>query len=169
MIGKDVRIHELTQLPEDIIIGNHVAIDMGVYISTHTMIGDYVHIAQHVCVIGGKHGQFIMRDFSNIGAGSKIVVVSDDFTTGMVNPIVPIEYRNLIGKITVMDRFTVIGVNSVVMPNVNMHEGSVLGANSLLMEDAEPWTIYVGSPARPIKKRSKDWILKSYKQLGYDL
>ena len=61
-------------------IGNNVSIDMGVYISTQIKIGDYVHIAQHVCIIGGKWALLEMADFTNIGAGSKIVVMSDDFT-----------------------------------------------------------------------------------------
>jgi acetyltransferase-like isoleucine patch superfamily enzyme len=49
-----------------------------------------------------------------------------------------------------------------------MAEGSVLGANSLLKESTEPWTIYVGSPARPIKIRDKESILKSARKLGYE-
>ena len=54
------------------------------------------------------------------------------------------------------------------MPNVTLAEGSILGANSLLTKDTEPWTIYVGSPAKPVKIRDKDKILQYAKELGYE-
>ena len=54
------------------------------------------------------------------------------------------------------------------MPGVTLAEGSILGANSLLTKNTEPWTIYVGSPAKPIKKRKKDIIIKNAKELGYE-
>jgi galactoside O-acetyltransferase len=43
-----------------------------------------------------------------------------------------------------------------------------LGANSLATKDLEPWTIYVGSPAKPVKMRDKDIVLKYAKELGYE-
>ena len=51
------------------------------------------------------------------------------------------------------------------MPNVTLAEGSILGANSLLTKNTEPWTIYVGSPAKPIKKRDSKIIYEYYKKL----
>ena len=53
------------------------------------------------------------------------------------------------------------------MPGVTLGEGAILGANSLATKDLEPWTIYVGSPARPVKARKKEVILQYAKQLGY--
>ena len=168
--GVDVMISDKSEIiqPSLVNIGNHVSIDSWVYISTQATIGDYVHIAPHASIIGGKFAKIRMDNFSNISSGVKIIVVSDDFTKGMLNPIVPLKHRNLIGGTTWLRRFTAIGVNSVVMPNVDMAEGSVLGANSLLMENTEPWGIYVGSPARKIGIRDKTSILQSAKELGYE-
>jgi len=168
--GFDVRISDSASIsrPDMVVIRNHVAIDMGVYISTQADIGSYVHIAPYVCIIGGADAQLIMEDFTNIGAGSKLVVRGDDFIKGMINPIVPIEYRVLIGEKIHMHRFSLIGVNSVVLQNVEMAEGSVLGANSLLTRSTEPWTIYVGSPAKAIKMRDSKLILQACKALGYE-
>ena len=168
--GVDVRISKSAEIskPNLVTIGNHVSIDMGVYISTRTYIGDYVHIAPYVCIIGGEDAKLVMEDFTNIGAGSKLVVRGDDFTRGMINPIVPIEYRFLVGEKIHMHRFSLIGVNSVVLQDVEMAEGSVLGANSILTKSTEPWTIYVGSPAKPLKMRDSRSILEAYKKLGYE-
>ena len=41
-----------------------------------------------------------------------------------------------------------------------MAEGSVLGAGSLLTRDAEPWTIYVGTPAKAVKKRDSKKMIE---------
>ena len=168
--GEDVRIHPTAEItrPDWVTIGNHVAIDMGVYISTMAHIGDYVHIAPHVCVIGGVGAVLFMENFTNISAGTKIVVISDDFKEGMINPIVPVKYRKLIGQRFVMHKYSLIGVNCTVLPNVTMAEGSVLGAHSMLNKDTEPWTIYAGSPAKPIGKRDKTGIIQSAKLLGYE-
>jgi len=169
-VMSDVRISEAAVInhPDRVRIGKHVSIDMGVYISTAAKIGDYVHIAPHVCIIGGKSALLSMADFTNIAAGSVLVVVGDDFTDGMLNPIVPVKYRRLIGGVITMERFCAISVNCTVLPNVHMAEGSVLGANSLLIKSTEPWGIYVGSPAKRIGTRKKEWIIKSAKELGYE-
>ncbi len=154
--------------PESIEVGNHVAIDMGVYLSTSATIGDYVHIAPYTCIIGGPDSMLIMDHFSGISAGSKILCGSDDFTKGMMNPQVPIKYRSpKISKVH-FKAFSCIGVNCVVMPGVTLAEGSVVGSNSVLTKDTEPWTIYVGNPAKPVKIRDKKFIIKYAKELGYE-
>jgi acetyltransferase-like isoleucine patch superfamily enzyme len=167
----DVRIDETARIvhPELLRPGNHISIDVGVYVSTQLWMGDYIHIAPYACIIGGKEAMLSMQDFTNIAAGAKIIVRGDDFCEGMLNPIVPAEYRKLVGRIIIMERFSAIGANSVVLPNVHMAEGSVLAAGSVLTHSTEPWTIYVGSPARPVKARNKELILKAARELGYEV
>lgn len=53
------------------------------------------------------------------------------------------------------------------MPGVIIGEGSVIGPNSLITKNTNPWTVYVGNPARPIKIRNKKNILKFLKELNY--
>lgn len=166
-VGVDVYVDTTSRIknPDKISLGNHVAIDMGVYLSTSANIGDYVHIAPYVCVIGGADSLLEMQEFSGISAGSKILCGSDDFTNGMMNPQVPIEYRS--PKITTItfEKFSCVGVNCVVMPGITLAEGSVVGSNSVLTRDTEPWTIYVGNPARPVKIREKNQIIENAHKL----
>jgi len=169
--GNDVRIDDDAVFKsQDVEIENHVAIDKGVYCTTAAKIGNYVHIAPYVTIIGGLSAQIILGDFSGLASGSKLICGGDDFASGyLMNPNVPIQYRKpIIGKI-VLGKFCCVGVNSVVMPNVTMHEGSVLGANSVLTGDAEPWMIYVGSPARPVKTRDHKIAYQNAKDLGYEV
>jgi galactoside O-acetyltransferase len=67
-----------------------------------------------------------------------------------------------------MEKFSCLGTNVVVMPGVIISEGSVIGANSLVTKTTEPWTIYVGSPAKPIKLRNSKLSYEFAKELGYD-
>lgn len=168
-IGEDVRIDDLARItrPQLIELGNHIAIDMCVYISSAMKLGDYIHIAPHVSIIGGADALFVMENFTNVSTGTKIICASDDFTQGFLNPFIPIEYRHVINKPIIFRKYSGVGANSVVMPGVTMAEGSVLGANSVLTKNTEAWTVYVGSPARPIKMRDSKLILEGAKKLGY--
>jgi galactoside O-acetyltransferase len=171
-VGDDVFIHDtaIIKYPNDTSIGSHVAIDNGVTVTTKLQIGDYVHIAPYVCMIGGIESTIILDDFSFVAAGTKLVAGSEDYTgLGLVGPTIPRKYRDIKFTSIKFEKYSGCGVNCSIMPGVTLAEGSILGANSLLTRDTEPWTIYVGSPAKPIKIRRKDVILNHVKQLGYGI
>lgn len=44
---------------------------------------------------------------------------------------------------------------SFVGPGVTIQQGAVLGARGVAMRDLEPWTIYAGNPAKPIRSRTR--------------
>ncbi len=46
-----------------------------------------------------------------------------------------------------------IGINVVVMPGTTIGKGAVIGANSVVTRDVEPYSVVAGAPARLIKKR----------------
>jgi galactoside O-acetyltransferase len=166
-IGIDVRVseHSIISRPELVEIGDHVSIDMWTYISTQAKLGSYIHIAPSVSIIGGSSGLIVMEDFTNIGSGSRIVCASDDFMQGLISPVVPIEHRTVVCEPVIFRRFATLGVNCVVLPGITLGEGSIVGAGSVVTRDTEPWTVYAGSPAKPIKKRDSKRILESAKIL----
>tara|TARA_B100000902_G_scaffold396007_1_gene455909 strand:- start:1930 stop:2460 length:531 start_codon:yes stop_codon:yes gene_type:complete len=168
-IGIDVRISDLAHIarPELVSIGSHIAIDMWTYISTQLILGDYIHIAPSVSIIGGAPALLKMGNFTNIGSGGRIVCATDDFSQGLISPVVPIEHRTVINKPIIFEDFSTLGVNCSVLPGVTLGEGCIIGANSVVIKDTEPWMIYAGAPARPIKKREKERILQSAAELGY--
>jgi len=170
--GIDVFLNDFVSItrPELVKIGNHVAIDFGFVCTTGLVIGDYVHISPHVSVIGGKKTSLNIEDFCFISTGSRMICGSELFHgDGLIGPIIPDEYRdNQILEPINLKRFSGVCANSVVMSGVVMSEGSILGANSFLKESTEPWTIYAGSPARPIKKRKREKIYYFAKEMGYE-
>lgn len=169
--GADVFISGNVEIrrPELVTVGNHVAIDSGFYCTTALEVGDYSHIGPYICIIGGAEGLFRMEHFTTISAGSRILCVSDEFLgQGLVSSTIPEGFQdNRLKGPVVLKMFSNVGANSVVFPGVTMAEGSVLGACSMLTKDTEPWTIYVGVPARPLKRRREDLMKEQAKQLGY--
>ena len=170
-IGDDVSIAPtaIFKRPHLVSIGSHVAIDHGVYVTTQIEIGNYTHISPYITVIGGEKSKLIIEDFVTIAAGSRIIAGSDKFLgDGFTSVTVPNEYRDTVTFSTIIiKKFAGIGTNVVIMPGITIAEGSVIGANSLVTKNTTPWTIYVGSPAKPIKIRPKEKMLEYAKKLGY--
>ncbi len=159
----------LIRRPHLVKIGHHTAIEHGVYITTQADIGDYVHISPYVTCIGGEKSKLIVEHFATIAVGTRIIAGSDKFLgEGFTSVTVPEIYRDEVIFSTVkISRFAGIGTNVVIMPGVTIAEGSVVGACSLVTKDTEPWTIYYGIPAKPIKMRKKDKMVKFARELGY--
>lgn len=47
-----------------------------------------------------------------------------------------------------------IGYGAMIMSGVNVANGCVIGANAVVTEDTEPYSVYVGVPARKINERT---------------
>jgi acetyltransferase-like isoleucine patch superfamily enzyme len=171
--GEDVYISPNVEIrrPHLVNVGNHIAIDSGFYITTQAELGNYIHIAPYVTVIGGVTGVLKMANFTNISVGGKIICGSDEFLgEGLITaPGIPDVYRdNLRIAPVVFEDFANVGANVVILPGVTLAEGSVVGACSLVTQNTEPWTIYVGVPARPLKSRPKAKMIEYARQLGYE-
>jgi acetyltransferase-like isoleucine patch superfamily enzyme len=67
----------------------------------------------------------------------------------------PLEQRNPIIGVVHIEKDAFIGANSVVHPNVRIGKGAVIGSNSLVINDIEPWSINAGSPCKKIGEREK--------------
>ena len=49
-----------------------------------------------------------------------------------------------------------IGHNAIIMPGVTIGNGAVVGSGAVVTHDVDPYTVVVGVPAKPIKKRFDD-------------
>jgi acetyltransferase-like isoleucine patch superfamily enzyme len=171
-IGKDVFINDNTNITRSnlAILGDHIAIDYGFHCTTQINIGDYTHIGPHVSCIGGKTAQLICKGFNNIMGGARMVCGSDRFDgSGLFGAMIPAELtgRQIIKPI-IMEEFSNVGTNAVVMPGSRLRKGVLLTAGSLLMGDTEEWGIYKGNPAILIKKIDGSKIIENAKKLGYE-
>ncbi|MGQ3888992.1 type B chloramphenicol O-acetyltransferase [Legionella sp. CNM-1927-20] len=53
-----------------------------------------------------------------------------------------------------------IGAEAMIMPGIKIGHGAVIGARAMVTKDVEPYTIVVGNPAKPIRKRFSDDQIK---------
>ena len=60
---------------------------------------------------------------------------------------------------TVIGNDVWIGQNAVILPGVHIGDGSIIGANCVVGSDVDPYTIVVGNPAKPLRKRFDDELI----------
>ena len=168
--SENVYIHNDVEIRREYLIGNHVAIDKGVYCSTNIHIGDYVHISPYVTIVGGAFGLFTAKGFNNIMAGARIICGSDRFDdSGIFGAMIPEELKGKqIIKPVIMEELSNIGTNAIVMPGSTLRQGVLLTAGSLLIGDTVPWGVYKGNPAVLAKVVDKTKALETIKLLGYE-
>jgi galactoside O-acetyltransferase len=167
-VGEDVVIWPLAKLvsPQVIIIGDSVIIDDFVFLmgGMKTTIGSFVHIASFTSITGG--GEFVMDDFAGFSGGIRVYTGNEHYAGGsLTNPAVPPPYRVPVRSFVHIQKHVIVGANSVILPGVTIGQGAAVGANSLVSKDCEPWTIYAGAPAKPIKRRPRERILELEAQL----
>jgi len=141
-------------------LGNHVRIDDHVTIAAHSgflELGDYIHIGAGsylACAAGIK-----MADFSGLSQGAKIYSCSDDYTgKHLTNPTIPRKFLRVTTAPVLLGRHVIVGAGSVILPGVEIGEGSSVGALSLVTKSLEAWGVYFGSPVKRLKSRSKDLL-----------
>ncbi len=161
-VGQDVVIWPLTKIisPGVISLGDSVIVDDFVFLmgGVETTIGSFVHIASFTSITGG--GRLIMDDFTTLSSGVRVFTGTDDFSGScLTNSTIPYPFRQPFRSSVRIKKHAIIGANTVVLPGIVVGEGVAVGANSLVNKDCEPWTIQVGSPARPMKSRPRERIL----------
>lgn len=117
-----------------------------------------------MCLIAGGEKGIIFEDFTTIAYGVQVFTQSDDYSgKTMTNSTIPVKFKNELKKEIILKKHTIVGAGSIIMPGSILEEGTSIGAMSLVQSNTEPWSIYVGSPAKKLKSRSKD-LLKLEKQ-----
>lgn len=60
---------------------------------------------------------------------------------------------------TVIENDVWIGQNVTILAGVKIGDGAIIGLNSVVGSDVEPYTIVAGNPAKPIRKRFDDELI----------
>ncbi|MGL5132194.1 MAG: CatB-related O-acetyltransferase [Planktothrix sp.] len=61
---------------------------------------------------------------------------------------------------TVIGNDVWIGYGATIMPGINIGDGAIIGAQSVVTRDVSPYTIVGGNPAKEIRKRFEDSIIE---------
>ena len=154
--GKNVLISKKCSIyaPEKISVGNNVRIDDFCIISGDVTLGNNVHISAYSALYGAEGIEF--RDHSGCSARTTIYSAMDDFSGDyLIGPMHPEGTTHVTGGKVTIGLYVQLGAHCLVFPNVTIHEGSVVGALSLVTKDIPEWSIYVGIPAKKLRDRSK--------------
>jgi maltose O-acetyltransferase len=108
-------------------IGSCCQINEDVYIQ-RAKIGDYVMIAPNVSILGSSHN-FERVDIPMVHQGE----------TDRLTPIIGNDVW--------------IGRNAIIMPGVEIGEGSIIGAGAVVTKNIAPYSIVGGVPAKFIRSR----------------
>lgn len=111
------------------------------------------------CLLAGGIEGIVFEDFTTLAYGVKVFTQSDDYSgETLTNSTIPSKYKNEFKKHISIGRHSIIGAGSTIMPGVKISEGTSVGAMSLVLNDTQSWSIYVGIPAKKLKNRSQNLL-----------
>ena len=125
------------------------------------------HVTHHYDFIGDK---LIIGKFCQIASGVEFVMNGANHQMnaastfpfcifeGWEQEVPPLSEMPLKGD-TVVGNDVWIGQNAVVLPGIHIHDGAIIGLESVVASDVAPYTIVAGNPAKEIRKRFDDELI----------
>jgi len=137
--------------PENIEIGDNVYLGHNTilkgYYKNNMIIGDHTWIGQQ-CFIHSAGG---LRVGKCVGIGPKVTIMTSQHETS--NRDLPAYFTPIEFKEVVLEDGCDIGAGSILLPGVNVGEGAIVGAGSVLTHDIPAYEVWAGVPARRIRER----------------
>ena len=125
------------------------------------------HVTHHYPWLGDK---LIIGKFCQIGSGVEFMM---NGANHQMNSVSTYPFFTMLGfgaespkpsdlplkGDTVVGSDVWIGQNAVILPGVHIGDGAIIGADSVVGSDVPPYTIVVGNPAKPVRKRFDDDLI----------
>ncbi len=145
-IGSSVLVGDLASMREDCkvadgsVVGRGVMMLAGVSVGARSRIQDQVHLA----------GDTVVEADVFIGMGVVTTNDNDIYLSrfGLVEPRI---------RGVIIRRFSVAGAGATILPGVEIGQGAMVAAGSVVTRDVPPWTIVAGSPAKKLKDVPSEW------------
>ena len=120
---------------------------LGIHVGDAVYVGEGLTLA---CVLGSESLLYI-GDRVSIAPNVTIILTSDPNNSRLVR--LKDKYENIIakGKVIINDDVW-LGAGSIIFPNVEIGEMSIIGAGSLVNRDVPGMTISAGVPSRIIRR-----------------
>ena len=159
-VGDNVLISDRSVIydPARTSIGDHSRVDDFCVLAGELDIGRNVHVTVFCNLAGGRSGISI-GDYSTLAYGCHIIAQSDDYSgETMTNSTVPARFKAEHSERVEIGGHVILGAGTIVLEGVRLADGTAAGARTLFLESSEPWTMYVGQPARKLRPRSKNLL-----------
>jgi len=137
-IGEGTTIWQFCVILERAKIGNTCNINCHVFIENDVVIGNNVTIKSGVQIWDG----ITIEDHVFIGPNATF--------TNDLNPRSK-QYPEKFLR-TIIKAGASIGANATILPGITIGENAMIGAGSVVLKDVPPNTVWVGNPAKQIKK-----------------
>ncbi len=152
--------------------------------NSNIVVGDFTyiadsefesHVTHHYDFIGDR---LIIGNFCQIASGVEFVMNGANHQMNAVSTFpfytlegwdqVPPAREDLpIKGDTVIGNDVWIGQNATILPGVHIGDGAIVGANSVVGSDISPYTVAVGNPAKPVRKRFDDELIDIMERLKW--
>ena len=141
MLGENCYIGRYVELGPGgcVKIGNHTSVQDRCVVLGDVTIGNYCLFSYNVYISSGKHYFDLMP----------WCLIKDQDLFASQNKELAAQHS----KAVVIEDDCWIGINVVVMQGVTIGKGAVIGANSVVNRDIEPYVVVAGAPAKVVKKR----------------
>jgi len=123
----------------------------------YTEIGKFSNIASHVRINPGNHPMERVT-LHHITYRRKMYGLGEDDANFF-------EWRR--SHKCVIGHDTWLGHNMIVMPGVTVGTGAIVGSGAVVTKDVDPYTIVVGVPAKPMRKRFPDKTIEKLLQIAW--
>jgi len=128
-IGDGCRLdRRLFVFPGRVSLGRRCYIGRYSYLDGDITIGDFTMLASHVAIVGGDHA-YLEKGIHMIDSGREH------------------------WKPTVIGSDVWVGHGAIILNGLNIGDGALVAAGSVVVKDVAPYTIVAGNPARFIKNR----------------
>lgn len=160
-----------------VFIGHHTVIGSDTWINVNGRIKNQVHITigNNCCI--GRRNYFSSGVIITLGnycmTGPECKFIGSDHVID--NPLIPyIVSGNTFEKSIVLKTNVWLGASVLVIGNVTIDHGSIIGAGALVTKDIPPFSIAIGNPCKVVKRYDfnlKKWVktedIKQENDLGH--
>lgn len=147
--GIGVVIGRNVQFGEDVVVWNYVVIGDNTRIGDGTRIGSFCDIGKNVAIGKNCIIQAHVTISNECRLGDNVFIGPN---SSLLNDRFP--HSRCLTPSIIKDN-VIIGGCVTILPNVTVHENSVIAAGSVVTKDVPPETVVKGVPARPMMTRQE--------------
>jgi len=120
-------------------IGSHTSLQDRCILVGDIKVGRYCLISLNVLISSGRH-YFDVQPSALIRDQDHWCLSNKEISSTLSQPVT-------------IEEDCWLGVNTVLMPGVTIGKGAIVGANSVVTKDVEPYAVVAGAPAKIIRRR----------------
>ena len=157
------QMQNIIRIPSDKFNHNHIDFTCKLASGSsfkYCQIGKYNYIARRNSLYNVKVGNYCC-----FGPDVHIGGMQHSYWWYSMSPLLSNECK--VSEKTIIGNDVWIGAQAIIKQGVKIGDGAVIGANSFVNKDVEPYSIVVGSPAKHIKYRFRKEVMKEISDSKY--